>query len=681
MISRIAFVLFLFFAFAFSNHVNAQFPMKGGNFPGSGMISSGGGGRSGGGSGGKDSLSFEKRNFNDDKVSLQYRFLDSARYRSLDSTIRDYFDKIPLNAEHIHLGNNGTATQSLLFSPLMKAGWDHGFHAYDVYNFDVKDTKFLSTNKPFTQLTYLLGGKSEQHIGVMHTQNITPDWNAGIEYRLITSPGFYKSQNTNHKNIRFSTNYTSKDRRYNLFLSAIANGLQSSENGGIANDSFIVNKNKAYNDVFNIPTNLAIVPYSNRNFFSVKLQTGNRYTNNVFLLRQQYDFGKKDSVYADSVMIRYFLPTFRLEHTLQWNSYSFKYLDIQGLADSSFYKSHYGFKSTDTVAYFNKWGEMSNDFSIIQFPDPKNPLQFLKLGASLYNYKGNFNDSLPNDKFFNVKFHGEYRNRTKNRKWDMLLYGELFSLGRNLGDYDFQANLKTFLGKRWGYVSVGFKNVNRTPSYLFKEETGFPIVFNNAFNKENTIQFYGTSELPEKNLKLSADVYLLSNFVYMEDFSIAKQNSSISNVLRIGLNKVFVLKNKWKWYTDVYLQKITGNAQINLPLLYLRNRFAYEGSVFANLALSTGLDIRYYTPYKADNYSPVLGQFFYQSQQNIAIRPDVAAYLNFRILTFTGFTRLENLNTVSLKDGFGFKQNNAAHLLYYNPGLLFRLGVVWDMVN
>jgi hypothetical protein len=76
-----------------------------------------------------------------------------------------------------------------------------------------------------------------------------------------------------------------------------------------------------------------------------------------------------------------------------------------------------------------------------------------------------------------------------------------------------------------------------------------------------------------------------------------------------------------------------------------------------------------------------LGQFFYQNLQNVAIRPDVAAYLNFRILTFTGFTRLENLNTISMKDGFGFKQNNAAHLLYYNPGLLFRLGVVWDMVN
>jgi hypothetical protein len=226
-----------------------------------------------------------------------------------------------------------------------------------------------------------------------------------------------------------------------------------------------------------------------------------------------------------------------------------------------------------------------------------------------------------------------------------------------------------------------FERYIELKEYQKSKDSKNKMVYNNAFNKENTIQFYGTSELPEKNLKLSADFYLLNNFVYVENFNKAKQNSSISNVLRLGLNKAFTVKKRWKWYLDVYLQKITGNVQLNLPLVYVRNRFAYEGSLFTNLALSTGLDIRYNTPYKSDNYSPVLGQFFYQNLQNIAIRPDVAAYLNFRILTFTGFTRLENLNTISLKDGFGFKQNNAAHLLYYNPGLLFRLGVVWDMVN
>ncbi len=70
----------------FSLQTNAQFPIKGGRMPGSGMISAGG--KSGGsGAGGKDSLSFEKRDFNENKVSIQYRLLDTARYRALDTAI------------------------------------------------------------------------------------------------------------------------------------------------------------------------------------------------------------------------------------------------------------------------------------------------------------------------------------------------------------------------------------------------------------------------------------------------------------------------------------------------------------------------------------------------------------------------------------------------------------------
>jgi hypothetical protein len=115
--------------------------------------------------------------------------------------------------------------------------------------------------------------------------------------------------------------------------------------------------------------------------------------------------------------------------------------------------------------------------------------------------------------------------------------------------------------------------------------------------------------------------------------------------------------------------------------VYIRNRFAYEGSVFRNLVLSTGFDIRYHTPYKSVNYSPLLGQFFFQDQESIVIRPDIAAYVNFRIRNFTGFTRLENLNTLTFKNGFGFKNNNVETPLYAYPGLLFRMGVVWDLVN
>ncbi len=654
-------------------HVQAQNPLKG-------RMPMGGMGRPMSGSS-NDSIKFEKRNFADDSVAIRFRYLDSARFRPIDVSIRDYFDKVPLNPEDVHLGNNGTAARSLLFTPLMKAGWDAGFHAFDVYSFTLDDTRFMTTNKPYTQLTYLLGSKAEQNISIVHSQNIKPDWNVVFQYRLINAPGFFNSQNTVHKNFRLNTNYTSRDRRYNVFFVVLNNNLQSSENGGIQSDTFLVNKNPAYNDYFNIPTNLAVVPFSSRDLFNVTLNTGNRYKNRAFMLRNQYDFGKKDSVTTDTTVTRFFLPKLRLEHTLQYNNYEYLFQDVQGIADSSFYAERYAGLTDvpDTLYYKQRWSELLNDFSIIQFPDSKNPLQFLKLGASFQNLSGKFVQG--KDNFYNFRAHGEYRNRTKNRKWDMLLFGEFYLIGRSSGDYSMHASLKRDLGRKWGDLEAGFRNVNRTPSYIFSGATGLPVVINSSLNKENITEIYGSVYNPLSKLRLSANYYLISNYTYLSGFNTTKQESSIFNLLRVGMNKEFSLRNHWKWYLDAYLQTITGSPPVNVPLLYLRNRFAFEGSVFRNLLLSTGFDIRYHTPYKADNYSPVLGQFFFQDRFQTTTRPDIAAYINFKIRNFTGFTRLENLNSLTFNNGFGFKQSNLETELYPYPGLLFRLGVVWDLVN
>jgi hypothetical protein len=147
------------------------------------------------------------------------------------------------------------------------------------------------------------------------------------------------------------------------------------------------------------------------------------------------------------------------------------------------------------------------------------------------------------------------------------------------------------------------------------------------------------------------------------------------------VNKTFRLGKSWRWYSDVYFQLKAGNAPINLPLFYTRNRFAFEGKLFPNLILSTGIDTRYFSGYKADNYSPVSGQYFYQDQQTLSIRPDLAAYVNFRIRSFTAYVRAENLNTLTFKYGFGFKDANLYAPLYPGQGLVIRVGIFWGFVN
>ncbi len=151
----------------------------------------------------------------------------------LDSSIDDFNRFFTVPAEYVTLGNNGTAAFPILFTPMLKAGWDAGFHAFDLYNYTLENTRFYKTSKPFTQLTYLLASQKEQVIGVLHTQNIKPNWNVGIDYRLISSPGFFQTQNSNINNYRFFSNYQGKRKRYDAYFDLIGNKIKTSENGGI----------------------------------------------------------------------------------------------------------------------------------------------------------------------------------------------------------------------------------------------------------------------------------------------------------------------------------------------------------------------------------------------------------------------------------------------------------------
>jgi len=284
--------------------------------------------------------------------------------------------------------------------------------------------------------------------------------------------------------------------------------------------------------------------------------------------------------------------------------------------------------------------------------------------------------------FNNLVVHGEYRNRTRNRKWDMILYGEFYAAGRDIGNYRAMAKMERSLGN-WGNLDLGFENINRSPSDIFGRIPNFPFPVEQSadFGDENVTMISASLALKKWRARLSFQQYLVSNYTYFKGFKQADQFAPVFSFSRIGLNRQTRLIKNWYWYVDLYVQSVAGDAPLNLPVVYTRNRIAYEGKPFRNLVLSTGVDLRYYSPYKADNYSPLLGQFFYQEDRILSIRPDVAVYTNFRIRSFNAYVRVENLNTLTTTYGFGFKQNNLAASFYPNPGLIFRLGIFWNFVN
>ncbi len=618
----------------------------------------------------------------EDSIRINFRYLDSSRLRKLDSTIYDFNKKYPVPATNIDLGNFGTATRSLIFSPIMRPGWDPGWHAYDQYLFTTQETRFYVTTKPYSELGYMLGTKAEQMIDLILTENIGKKINLAFEYRLINAPGIFQNQTTDHNNYRLNGWYQSQNKRYSAYFIIVGSNLKSSENGGLQNPSDL--DSLAYTQRNTIPTQLGGNSIYTTNPFSVSISTGTLYTQSTLLGRQQYDIiGKKDSIVTDTSVTQLFYPKFRAEQTIQYSTYKYRFVDEQ--PDTNFYINHYNFISTpDTVSIGDDWKELINDFSLYQFPDNKNPQQFFKAGLALQDLKGYFDAG--NKTIYNVFGHGEYRNKTRNQKWDIEAFGNFYFAGYDAADYNASISLKRLIARNLGYLQLGFQNVSRTPSFSFNQESSFGFgVPSTPFKKENNTNLFGSIEEPQLQLKLSLNYYLMNNYAYFEDYYHATQQTNPFNIVQVQLDKVFLLTKHWVLRMLIELQQKAGNSPLNLPFFTTFDQIGYEGKLgFRNLNITFGAEFRYFSPYSADNYSPVTGQFFVQNTTTIAEQlPDITAFVNLRIKGFTAYLRAENLNTMTLHgpSGFGFTNNNFVAPDYPSPGLRIRFGVFWSFIN
>ncbi len=636
---------------------------------------SGRGGQSGGS---KDSaaLGFEHRDDSKDSLSLTFKVLDSSRIARLDSNINDFDKYFLVPSDYLYLGNNGAAATPIVFNPNVKAGFSVGINAFDVYRYKLEETKFYKTNRPYSIFSYQLAGGKEQMIKAFHTQSPNPRINFGFDYNVISAPGFFPSQSANHTSFRAFGNYQSKKKRYNMQVVLINNKIRNNENGGIVADSFLFDPNRRQR--FAVPVNLGNKANRNPNPFNTKVNTGSINKDATFFLRQSYDLGKKDSIIINDSTTEYlFYSKLRLQHTFTFQNMSYEYVDFY--SDSTYYKNNYSLtlKLGDTVNYREKWSVLKNNISLIQFPDTKNSTQFIAAGVSFENIIRN--DNFSKNKYFNIIGHFEYRNRTRNRLWTLQTNGDLWLGGLNAGDFNAYASISRYISPQVGQVNVFFQNVNRSPSFIFDSLSVFNLGTQTASKKEN-ITYLGAS-IQTKWADLSIKNTLMTNLAYWESFTKAATYSKAINLLQISANRTTKLSKRWNLYSQVTLQQTDNASPIRVPLLFTRNRLAFEGVFYKNLNLSTGLEMRYFTPFKMNAYSSIGSQFVRQDTSTVRNLPDIAAYMHFRIKSFTTYLRFENLNTVSLKNGFGFINNNYATPNHPTQGLIFRLGIYWGFVN
>lgn len=625
----------------------------------------------------KDTLGFEHRDDSKDSVSISFVLLDSISRHHLDSSIDDFDHYYSAPSNYVVLGNNGAASRPIIFKPITTSGFDNGFHSFDVYKLDFSQSRFYNTTKPFTAINYQLASGKEQMIKVLHTQNPRPNLNVGFDYKLITAPGYFVTQNTNHNAYRIFSKYSGQRKRYNAQLIWLGNTIRCSENGGVQNANDLLDPNRK--DRFSVPVNMGSNAAFNNNPFVTAVKTGNQYRDFGMLIRQSYDFGKRDSVAIDdSTMAYLYYPKMRVQYTFRTEKNRFLFSDIA--ADSSLYSKWYNINlpaATDTLSFLENWKNTQHELSFIQYPDTKNLSQFLQFGVNYQQLFGKINNS--ELLFHNFSINGEYRNRTKNKKWDMLLNTHFYVNGFNAGDYDMSAYLFRSLHSNKSNVSVYFKNISRTPSFIFDTRSSFNLGKNESYQKEQTLLLGAT--LNNSICYLGITNYILTNYTYFKNYFQHDQYQKTIGLMQINASKNIHFSKKWVLRSELTIQKTDDRSPIRVPLVYTRNRLAFEGHYFKNLDISTGLDVRYYSSYKAYGYSPVVGQFFVQDSVAIKNLPDISLYTHFRIRSFAGYLRAENLNTAYFNNGFNWVNNNFAAPLYPTQGFMFRFGIQWWFVN
>jgi hypothetical protein len=201
----------------------------------------------------------------------------------------------------------------------------------------------------------------------------------------------------------------------------------------------------------------------------------------------------------------------------------------------------------------------------------------------------------------------------------------------------------------------------------------------NNFKNEKLNQF--SFSALTKWLNASVQYKVLNDHLYFDNTTndITKltvkpvQYDKTINYLSINANKEIKF---WKFGLDVTLlyQKVDQSSEIvNVPELTTRSTLYFSDHVFKKaMLLQTGVTFQYFTEYFANDYNPLIGEFYVQNEKKIGNFPMFDFFVNARIKQARIYLKAEHFN--SAMTGYNFY--SAPNYPYRD--FMVRFGLEWN---
>ena len=238
--------------------------------------------------------------------------------------------------------------------------------------------------------------------------------------------------------------------------------------------------------------------------------------------------------------------------------------------------------------------------------------------------------------------------------------------------------------------SFKYQNMNKLPNLnyvLYQSDYKEYNWFNNFKNEKiNNIEF----EAQTQWLTASVQYTVLNDHLFFanvnptyNEFGIADklivkpfQYDKTINYLSVKAGKEFKFWNFGLDNTVLFQQVQQSDAILNVPKFTTRNTLYYNNYFFKKaLFLQTGVTLNHFSKYKANDYNPLLGEFYIQNQKEIGDFPMLDFFINAKIRTFRVFLKAEHFNSSFT----GYDYYTAPNYPYRD--FMVRFGVIWNFFS
>jgi hypothetical protein len=540
------------------------------------------------------------------------------------------------------------------FSPFPEIGYSAKHFNYLKPN----QIKYYSVATPITDLYFKTVMEQGQSLDAFITLNTSERFNFSVAYKGLRSLGKYINQLSSSGNFRFTTSYNTKNKRYYLNAHYTGQDILNGENGGITTPLDFESKDANFKQRQRLEVYLTDAKSflkGKRFFFDHNFRINPAKGDNNLYITHQFNYETKFFEYNQAT-----IASTVGDKTI--NRFGDSYV-TSGINNQTHYNR-----------MFNKVGAIYENSTLGKF-------QFF-LDDFRYNYYFNTvivlaSQTIPsslNDKIND--FGAQYDYQKNNWKAKLAYSNSITKQALTSIDGAISYNFD-----KKNQLSFQYQNMNKIPDHIYNLHQSSYIHYNwlNDFKNEkiNSININATTQWANASLQLSN----FNDFLYFSDDSTndtiqlisPKQYDKAIKYLSLKVEKEFKF---WKLALDntfLYQKVDQSDKVLNVPNFVTRNTLYFSDYFFEKaLYLQTGVTFNYFTKYYANNYNPVVAEFFSQNQKEIGNYANFDFFINGRIRQTRIFVKAEHFNSAWA----------GANTYYSAPGypyrdFLVRFGLVW----